>query len=427
MRNKVQGIISDKRFRQASSLFAVNIVGIPIGLLTSIFLTRYLGAESFGDMKFIQSIFALSVIIFTAGFFQAGNRALVTNDDAQKSKEYYGSELVVLAGLFIVMSIALLAYAIFDPNVMAKEVGFELLCLIPFGWAYLLQKYFEVLLPADNRIGLLAKIRLYPKLGVLSALVVLYVFSERLDGNRLLIALGLYILSEIIVYLVVIFRLKASIRNLRLRIKEIWDFNKSFGFDVYVGSIFALGFAQLTSVLISYYGVDNKGVGFFALALVLCMPLAFIPNTIATTHYKDFSEGKSIPGRLMMVTVLLSVLSVVGLWLIVPPFVRHFYGVQFEAVTGISSILAIGVMIHGLGDFFNRFLGANGQGKALRNSSFLVGASTLVSSLLLIPVWGETGAAYVRVITGCVYFAVIIYCYRKYIARLGRERQADDS
>ena len=79
--------------------------------------------------------------------------------------------------------------------------------------------------------------------------------------------------------------------------------------------------------------------------------------------------------------------------------------------------MSFGVAAHGFADFFNRYLGANGQGKVLRNSAFFVGTSTLVFSLLLIPKLGEFGAAYTKLISGFVYLVVIMWHYFKFIKK----------
>ena len=148
--------------KQILGLFSVNIIGIPIGIFTSIVITRFLGAQGYGDYKFIQSIFNFAIIIFTFGFFQAGNRALVLNNNKQTAREYYGAELVITGGLFIVMSFFLTLYALFDGNIQEKQLDKFLLFLIPFGWVFLLLRYFETLFQADNRIRMLAEVRLFP-------------------------------------------------------------------------------------------------------------------------------------------------------------------------------------------------------------------------------------------------------------------------
>lgn len=408
---------STPRVRQVMGLFSVNIIGIPIGVFTSIVITRYLGAQGYGDYQFIQSIFSFAIIIFTFGFLQAGNRALVLNNDKQKAREYYGAELAITGGLFIIMSVFLVLYALFDGNIQEKQLDEFLLFVIPFGWIFLLSRYFETLFQADNRIRMLGQVRLFPKAGFLITGLLLYFVFTNIETNRLALVWAFYIATEVIVYTIILIKLKISFKNINKRFNEIWSYNKSFGFNVYLGSLFAVGFGQLTHILISYFGVDNSGVGFYSLALTFAMPLTFIPNTIATTHYKDFSDSRAVPKKLLLITLGLSLVALIGLWIIVPPFVRFFYGIEFKSVILLNFIVSIGVIAHGFGDFYNRYLGANGQGKALRNSSFYVGGSMMLFNLLFIPQWGEKGAAYAKLITGFVYLFVIGFYYLRFIKK----------
>ncbi|MFT5726133.1 MAG: O-antigen/teichoic acid export membrane protein [Desulforhopalus sp.] len=406
----IQQYKKNKRFKQVLGLFSVNLIGLPLGVITSIVVTRYLGPKGYGDFQFVHSIFNFAIIIFTMGFFQAGNRALVLNNDRQKAKEYYGAVLIIAGGLFIIMSISIVLYALNDPNVQEKNLRHFLLYATPFGWVFLLMKYFETLFQADNRIRLLAIMRLFSKIGFLITTVFVYLLLINLEYNRLAIIWICFLITQITVYCYILCKLGISFSNTRLRLFEIWNHNRSFGFNVYLGSLFAVGFSSLSGVLISYFGVDNSGVGFYSLALAFSAPLAFIPNTIATTHYKDFSNQKCIPPKLLWITLAMSFSALAGLWIIVGPFVHYFYGKEFIGVIKLSFIVSIGVILHGMADFFNRYLGANGQGKSLRNSSFYVGASVLVFNLLLIPKWGEYGAAYTRIISGSVYlFAMVLY------------------
>ena len=408
-------LTTNPRAKQVLGLFSVNLIGIPIGIITSIVVTRYLGAQGYGDYKFIQSIFNFAIIIFTFGFFQAGNRALVLNNDKQKAKEYYGAELAVTGGLFILMTVFLVLYALFDNNIQEKQLDRFLLFVIPFGWVFLLSRYFETLFQADNRIRMLGQVRLYPKLGFLIMAIFVYFVFMNIETNRLAVVWGFYLVTEFIVYLIILFKLKVSFKNLKTRFNEIWDYNKSFGFNVYLGSLFAVGFGRFTEILISYFGIDNSGVGFYALALTFTMPLTFIPNTIATTHYKDFATTKKIPKKLLLITLGLSIAALIGLWIIVPPFITFFYGSEFKSVIVLNFIVSIGVIAHGFGDFFNRYLGANGQGKALRNSSVIVGVCILIFNLLFIPQWGAYGAAYAKLIAGFTYLLSILVYYFRYI------------
>jgi O-antigen/teichoic acid export membrane protein len=400
--------------KQVLGLFSVNIIGIPMAIITSVVVTRYLGPKDYGDFQFIISIFNLAASLFTFGFFQAGNRALVLNNDRQIAKEYYGVEVAITGVLFIVMSIFLAFYAFFDPNIQEKHLRNFVFFIIPYGWIFLLMSYFEALFQADNRIRMLAQIRLYPKGGFLiTAALIYFIFMDK-NFNRLAVILTLNLTTQAIVYLLVLYRLQLSFRNIKIRLIEIWNYNKSFGFDIYVGGLFVFGFFGLTGILISYFGLDNRGVGFYALALSISAPLSFIPNTIATTHYKDFSVRKRIPPKLSLITLGVSFSALIVLWIVIGPFVRFFYGKEYATVITLTLIVSFGTTAHGLSDYVNRFLGANGQGKALRNNATIVGGSMLLFSLLFVPKWGEYGAAYARLITSFVYLGSIIFYYIRF-------------
>ncbi len=419
----IQRYKNNQRLRQVLSLYTVNIIGIPLSIISSMIITRYLGPLAYGDFKFLQNFFALAVVVFNFGFFQAGNRALVLNNNLQKAREYYGAELVILGILFILMSVAVLLYAFFDPNIKEKGIQGIFLFYIPFSWVFLLVSYFEVLFQADNRIELLAKSRLFPRLGFFAAVLIVYFFLFNKDGNRLFILSIFYLFTNIVVYLYIISKIQVSFKNLRERIKEIVHYNKTFGFNVYVGSLSSTGFSQLTSVLISYFATNNSGVGFFSLALTIVAPLGLIPNVVATTHYKDFSTRTSIPKKLLLVTVGLSISALVLTFLLVQPFITYLYGPDFKPVISLTYIVSFGVILSGFADLINRFLGSHGKGKALRNTAFVVGFSLMALNFDLIPKFGETGAAYAQLFSGFIYVIFMYWYYKKLVRDLKKNEQ----
>lgn len=405
---------NNSKTKQVIRLFTVTLITIPIGIITNIFLTQFLGVEKYGDYMFIISIFSFAVVVFTFGFFQAANRALVLNHNTTRAREYYGTTLIILGGLFIIMSIFLYLYGLFDENLKQKSLQKLFLFTIPISSVFLLIGYFETLFQADNKIELLAQSRLIPKVIFGIAVFVLFILFKDNSIDKLGTICLIFFCTQILVYLYIISKIKISFCNFNKRFNEIWMYNKAFGLNVYFGSVFAVGFSALTVIFIGYFGNDNSGVGFYSLALVFSMPLSFIPNTIATTHYKDFSNAKSVPKKLLFITIISSIVALAALWILIPPFIYYFYGEEYSSVIGINFIISIGVILHGMGDFFNRFLGANGQGKALRNSALFVGGGLLIASLLLIPKWGEYGAAYAKLIAGAIYLTIIIYHYFKF-------------
>ncbi|MFD2514334.1 lipopolysaccharide biosynthesis protein [Pontibacter locisalis] len=401
------------RIKQILTLFSVTLASIPIGIVTSVVLTGFLGSKLYGDYQFLNSLFLFAVVIFSTGFFQAANRALVLNEDKQKNREYYGATLVILLMLFLVMAAFLIIYSYLDVNIKSKGLNNLLLLLIPFGWLYLLINYFEVLFQADNKIGLLSISRLLPKVGFLTSSFIIYYFFINIEKYKLELVWFFFIITQIIVYFYIIKKLKVSFKNFKHRVNELWNLNKSFGLHIYLGSVFGVGIAQLTGIIISYYSHDNSGVGYFALAFTFCSPLQFIPNTIATTHYKDFASQSVIPNKLIYFTLFLTFISLILSWILVPIFINYYYGKEFEPVIQLNFVLSISIALYGIADFYNRFLGAHGKGKQIRNSSFIVGFIVLLASLILIPQFGAQGAVYSRLAGGCIYISCMLFYYKK--------------
>jgi O-antigen/teichoic acid export membrane protein len=405
-----------KNIYQIISLYLVNIIGIPLGLCTSMILTNYLGSNLFGDYSYLNGIFNFATVFFNFGFIQAANRALVLNSSEEKAREIYGSSFILLVILFLMMSVCLIIFGYVDSNIRNKGLFKVFLCLIPFGWIYLLTSYFETLFQADNRMKALAFIRFYPKVGYfLSCLLIFFVF-KKYTINKLFIVYFFYLLSFILFYLLALWRIRPSFKNLKYNFYSLLKYTKIYGFDVYLGSLFAVGVANLSTIFISYYDPlnSNEGVGFFNLAITFTAPLALIPNIIATTYYKEFATLQKIPFKLFKTTILLTLSSLIIFCLAIGPFIDFFYENKFHSTIELTLIISIGIVSHGMADFFNRYLGAHGKGIILRNSSILVGLSLLVTNFLFIPIWHEKGAVFSRLVSGLVYLLTMVYFYKKY-------------
>jgi O-antigen/teichoic acid export membrane protein len=406
------------RVKQVVSLLTANIVIIPLSIISNIFITRFLGPVSFGDFKFLFYVFSFAMVLFNFGFFQAGNRAIVLSTDKEKTREFYGSMLILLGGIFLIFIISLVIYAFADHNISEKGLRSILLFIIPFSWIFLIMNYFEVLFQADNKISLLARSRLYPKVFFFLAVMVLYVALRDFSGNRLLLIWISFLSTHVVAFLYILYKVHPSFRNVSGRIKEIWFYNKSYGFNVYIGTLFNVALSSLSGILIGYFGLTNAGVGFYGLAVTISDPLNFIPNVIATTHFKDFSVKSHIEPRLSKVTIAISISALILCWALVGPFVNIFYGAEYKPVILLTIIVSSGIICSGLADFYNRFLGAHGQGKALRNSAIIVGLVLLVCNFTLIPLFGETGAAFTKVLSGVVYLINMLWFYRKLSTKL---------
>ncbi len=401
------------RFRQVLMLYAANLAGVPLALVTSIVFTRFLGPQGYGNFAFLDSIFDFGKTIFTLGFFYAGSRAIVLSNLPQKVREYYGSTLLILGGLFIIMSVFFVGYGLFDPNLSEKGLTGFFLILIPFGWVFMLIPFFDTILKADNRIKTLAATRFLPKVVLFAGSITIFFLFSGFEGNRLAVVWTIYLMAFVSVFLLVLSRIKMSLKNSRQRIAEIWQQNKSFGLHIYTGGLFYAGSLSLTGIMLSYYSHDNAGVGFLALALAISRPLELIPSAVATAYFRDFASQAALDKRLTRITVLLSMGGLVLTWLLIGPFIRYFYSDEFLPVVMLVFPISIAMVLHGMSGLLNRFLEARGKGKAIRNTYIVTGISLVSANAMLIPIYGATGASLAMLFSGIVYISVMVIYYLK--------------
>lgn len=408
---------TNKHIKQSVTLMLWNFLSLPLTIVTNIVITRYMGAASYGDYLYVQRVFDFVYIILGFGVLQSINRAVLLAKDKgeQEIREYYGSGYLCLLVIYAIICISLYAFTFISPNIREKGLVEIMLCVIPFSLVNYTATYFEQVLPASNRINDLIIQRYIPRIGLFVLSLVLYIVLKKVewDVSPLVVVWSIFWGTQILTYLYVFKRIKPSFANAKSKIRDIIKIDKEFGIQVYFGNIFSTAFTALMPIFLSYFGEDNAGVGFYSLSLMLSQPLSFIPVVVATSHYQKFADYKSIPRKLMTMTFLISCAAMVFLWIFVTPFIKFFYTPEFSPVIYLTIISSVGTLLYGISDFFSRYLMAQGKGKPLRNSSFIVGFITLAMSVALIPWIHETGAAITHVAAGLVYFFIIVFYYRK--------------
>ena len=409
---------NNQHMRQSFSLMFWNFVGIPLGIVTNIVITRYMGADSYGDYLYIQRIFELAFILLGFGMVQSLNRVVLLAKNDEHRRQFFGSGLICLFVVYAIICCALYLYAFVSPNFREKGILEIFLIMIPFSIIFYLLQYLEQVLPSCNKINWLIIQRYTPRIGffLIGLFVYYYIMRRDLSWNPVIVVWSSFLATQLMVYMFILRKMRPSFKNAKERISEIWQCNKEYGEHVYIGNLFSTAFSALMPVILSMVSDTNSGVGFYSLSLTLSAPLSFIPIVIATSHYQQFAKYDSIPRKILVFTIGISIVALVGLWALVGPFVSICYTKEFSPVIMLTIITSIGTLLYGLSDFFSRFLMAKGMGKLLRNSSFIVGFTTFFSSLITIPLFQATGAALTHMAAGIVYLIIIVVYYKRCIS-----------
>jgi len=178
---------------------------------------------------------------------------------------------------------------------------------------------------------------------------------------------------------------------------------------------------QLLSIRLSYYfllyylGEDK--VGIYSNAVSLAEAVWLVSKSIATVQYarianaNDKAYAQTLTIRLAKVSVYVSILLILPLMLLPASFYIYVFGQEFGDVNTIIRVLAPGILIYNICIIIGHYF--SGMGKYHINTlCSLAGLLlTIGGCLLLIPLWGLTGAALATQASfiGMTFFALFIF------------------
>lgn len=405
------GYLKNKINYQAVILLLASLISMAFMLGVNFFLTRLLDKESFGNYSLIINVFLFASIIFNFGYFYSLSKMIALTNSSIKQRELYSVGIITVIFLSIVMSFFLYLYVYLVIPEVNKEVIDIYYAFIPLSFFFLFNVFNEWALQGSNKITLLAFSRVAPKGFFLFLLFYLYFFYK--DEMSLKLIFYIYFTSFLISYLYIFYNMKPKISNIIKNTKKIHQSNKQFGFNVYLGSVVAVGSTSLSGILISYFGVNNVEVGYYAISQQFAAPLSLVPNVLATVYFKKFATSDSINKKLLFFVYGISFISFITVYFISKPVVLIVYGNEYLDSVKILRLLIFGILLYGIADVYNRFLLSKGQGKVLRNTAYIVGIVLLFFNIILISKLGAIGASIATIISGLTYLIVIVVYYNK--------------
>ncbi len=401
----------NKNNQQVAHLFVASVLGMLFGIINSALNTHYLDPISYGDVRYIQNIINFISSILLLGFFVSGSRLLALSNNESQSRQIRGAMVVILIITIIILMICMMFIAMFEANKHHMELSKLFYMSIPVCSNVLLLNYINTTAQGDNHIQRISFARILPPLGyLLIATPIFYIYGA--TPARMLV---LFNGSAIIILGIIIYSTKPNFKNLRTTFENLIKENKQYGLHVYFGSIAGVSTTYIAGITLGQFCDSNANVGFYTLALTLATPLSLLPTIIGTSYFKNFTIQKSINGKVLLGSVMMTIVSFIAFVFGVFILVSLVYPEDYSIVAYYASWVAIATSCHGFGDLLNKFLGAHGQGKQIRNSAYICGLIICVGSFILVYVGGIIGAIVTKILGSCAYLSMMVYYYTKFI------------
>jgi O-antigen/teichoic acid export membrane protein len=201
-------------------------------------------------------------------------------------------------------------------------------------------------------------------------------------------------------------------RDLRGERSVLLRMQRGTGLPIYQGALVSVGVSELIVVLAGA-SIGTIAFGQFSLAVSLAAPLATLPTVIGMVQFRNFGARNSLPKRLLISATLRSALlglaGVCAGWVTFPVIFPR----GFEDARIMFPVLAAGFLVHGLGDYLNQFLQAQGDGVRIKRAAYGVGATNIIVGVVAIPFFGVWGLVATRLVGSSTYAASMALLTRR--------------
>lgn len=404
-----------KQQKQVLLLYGSSVLGLFIGVLNSVLNTRSLEPGLYGDVRYVQNIISFVSSLLLFGYFVSGSRLLALSKDEQYSRRIRGIMCVILAITILVVMLTMTCLYFISSAQGKDNLSLLYLIAIPCCGNVLMLNYINTTSQGDNHIGRISIARLLPSAIYFCIAYFVYKYFGATPSRMLAIFNG----TAVVVLFLVIASTKPSFVDLRASFRLLREENKTYGFNVYLGSLVAVSTGYISGITLGQFCEDNTNVGFYTLAMTLATPLSMLPSIIGTTYYKQFATQFKITRKVLYGSIGLTGLSCLLFVIFIKYVVLFLYNESYSSVSVYASWLAIGFSLHGLGDMFNRFLGSHGLGKELRNGAIASGLIKIVGSIVLVYYFKIEGAVVTMIISSVAYLLMMVLYYNKFVKSHG--------
>lgn len=241
----------NKNNKQVIVLFLSTIIGVLLGVVSSVLNTRSLDAINYGDVRYVQNLINLFSCVFLLGFFVSGSRLLALSKDAEYNRGIKGVMVRYLMITILLMSLVLVCLYFFHRIYRTSFDASLFLISIPVCAQPLMLNYINTTSQGDNQITQIALARLLPAfIYVIVAYIVYNCFSVT-SSLMILLQWGI----ACVVFIIIISSTKPQFSNYPKYRKLLNEENKSYGIHLYFGSLAMVATQYISGVTLGIFRV----------------------------------------------------------------------------------------------------------------------------------------------------------------------------
>lgn len=258
MINRIKEVTKNDFVQKIAETFAVRIILILIGLLTTVIITRLLGAEGRGIYAIATTITIIGVQFANLGL-HASNTYYIAKDETILPK-IVGNSLFISLIIGSILSILLFIFFFYFKEFSPIEnnlLMFIALISIPTSLAYLL---------LNNILIGLQEVRIYNKIEITNKLFIL--FGLGIIFFLLDIEIEYFLIVILLSNLISLFFIKKRFDRLMTKLEYSFTLFKEhirYGFKAYLAAFFSFMVIRSDILMVNYF-LGSESVGYYSIA-----------------------------------------------------------------------------------------------------------------------------------------------------------------
>lgn len=395
------------------TLGGANGISLVVNLATITLLTHLVSPSTLGTYRYAIAFITGAAVVSQFGLPYAASLRLT-----RLAGEASRRTIMVVSLLMFTLSMAIGACtmaALLAIDARGANWAGPLILAAPAIFTLTMQVAYINLLNGANEIGSMAiQIAAPPALILLGVTTLHLLNKDPLTYNLLL---AVYVFSYLVVHIGTALRFRISICGLvRSELARLIPIARSAGRRVYIGTLFATATTSgLNVVLGALLGMEKFSV--FAISYSMAVPVQMIPATIGIVLFKQNATSKRLGARTIQTTMILTGIALLAYILSLMLIFPAVFPQEFQVARSYAIVLAFGSAFLGLGDFFNRFIGAKGRADYLMSGAIVAGLVNVFGTITLALRFGISGAAFGMVLASATYLVTMVIFYRKTVAR----------
>jgi O-antigen/teichoic acid export membrane protein len=385
--------------RDIAMQIAVRIGNLAIGAVVTALVVRTLGETGYGEWS--TTFVSIVLVGYFANFGMEGVALREAARDPEHEHEWIGAVMLLrLMMLAPVMIVSIAVIVVLHRSNAMLITGIILVVTMPFDGVGALGMLFQ--LRVDNRVPMLV-------LTVRSLLWGAAVLVIHLDhGHMVALAVAMTATNAVgsLVQAVAVLKLDVRLpRPSRKRVREV----VRIGLPIGVAGVLVIAYAKIDQVIV-FVIAGSGSAGLYGAVYNLMDQAHFVPISVLTTLSPVIAASwPANPERLLrtarVTAELLALTSLGGLAFTVAaaaPLVRLIFGEQFVTGAPALPVLAASFVFVSFGYLNGNLLVVLGKQRRMLRVCLWALAVNLVGNLILVPLVGYMGAAWMTLVTEVV-------------------------